>query len=114
MREVLSQGRPFDLVLESPWPSLIRTFITSVRGPMDEPSPKISVVTPWRISPCERLSTRRLSTDQESMLMKPGVTALPAAFTTVLACAFERSPTAATRSPRTPTSARTPGRPVPS
>ena len=39
---------------------------------MDQPSPKICVVTPWRISPCELPSTSSDSVDQDSMLMKPG------------------------------------------
>ena len=86
----------------------------SFSGPIDQPSPKICVVTPWRISPCERPSTISDSVDHDSMLMKPGATASPAASTTVVAAAPARSPTLAMRSPRMPTSARRPGAPVPS
>ena len=100
--------------LRSPCSSFMRRFISSVRGPIELPSPKISVVTPWRISPCERPSTISDSVDHESMLMKPGATASPFASTTMPAVAEDRSPTAATASPRTPTSARRPGRPLPS
>ena len=60
----------------------------------------ICVVTPWRISPCERPSAISDSVDQQSMLMKPGATARPAAsIDGAAASAFERSPTAAMRSP---------------
>ena len=98
----------------SPCSAMRRRFISLVSGPIDEPSPKISVVTPWRMSPCERPSTRSDSVAQESMLTKPGATARPVASTTAGASAADRSPTAAIRSPRMPTSARTPGAPVPS
>ena len=74
----------------------------------------ISVVTPCRISPCERPSTSSDSVDHDSMLMKPGATARPLASMTVAAVAPPRSPTAAIRSPRMPTSAARPAAPVPS
>ena len=85
-----------------------------VSGPIDVPSPKISSVTPWRISPSERPSAISDSFAHDSMLMKPGATARPSALTSIKAEADPRSPIAVTRSPRMPTSARTPGAPVPS
>ena len=48
------------------------------------------------------------------MSMNPGATYLPLASTRRLAEAFSRFPTATMRSPRTPTSARNHGAPVPS
>jgi len=89
-------------------------FIASVRGPIDQPSPNTSSVTPCFRSLIERPSTMRESVAHDSMLMKPGATASPFASTTRTASDFERSPTAAIRSPRTPTSAFRPGAPVPS
>jgi hypothetical protein len=86
----------------------------SFSGPIEKPSPKICVVTPWGSSLWERPSTMSESVDQESMLMKPGATASPAASNVFPAVAFERSPTASIRSPRMPTSARRPSVPVPS
>ena len=100
--------------LMSPCCSTRRRFISSVSGPIESPSPKTSRVTPCRISPCDRPSTMSDSVDHESMLMKPGATARPAASSTVGADARRRSPMAATRSPRMPTSARRPGPPRPS
>ena len=118
----LAQGGGFalnaDIVVMSErasigWPQ-VKRGISSVSGPIESPSPKISVVTPSRISPCDRPSTIRDSTDQESMLMNPGATASPFASRTRVAEAFDRSPMAAIRSPRMPTSARRGGPPVPS
>ena len=63
--------------LMSPCSSTIRFFISSVSGPIELPSPKISSVTPWRMSPCERPSAISDSIAQDSMLMKPGTTARP-------------------------------------
>jgi hypothetical protein len=100
--------------LMSPCSDFQRFFISSVSGPIDVPSPKISSVTPWRISPSERPSAINDSVAHESMLMKPGATARPSALTSIKAEADPRSPIAASRSPRMPTSARTPGVPVPS
>ena len=51
--------------------------IRGVSGPMEEPSPITSRVTPWRSSDWPRPSAMRLSSEWESMLMKPGATALP-------------------------------------
>jgi hypothetical protein len=62
--------------LRSPCCASIRFFIASFSGPIDDPSPKICVVTPWRISPWERPSTSSDSVDHDSMLMKPGATAM--------------------------------------
>ena len=72
---------------------------------MDQPSPMICVVTPWRISPCDLPSTSSDSVDQDSMLMKPGATARPRASTTVSAfsagrVADELDPVAADRDVR--------------
>jgi hypothetical protein len=100
--------------LMSPICSSARCFIAAFSGPIELPSPKICVVTPWRISPCDRPSAISDSVDHDSMLMKPGATASPAASTTVAAAAPERSPTPAMRSPRMPTSARLPAAPLPS
>ena len=61
----------------SPICSTTRFFMASFSGPIELPSPKICVVTPWRISPCERPSTSSDSVDHDSMLMKPGATARP-------------------------------------
>ncbi len=52
-------------------------FISSLSGPIDVPSPITSSVTPCRISLCDRPSAISDSTDQLSMLMKPGATANP-------------------------------------
>ena len=100
--------------LRSPICSVIRRFIASLSGPIDDPSPKICVVTPWRISPWERPSTSSDSVDHDSMLMNPGATAMFVASMDDAARAEARSPTAAMRSPRMPTSARRPGLPLPS
>ena len=81
---------------------------------MDSPSPNTSSVTPCLMSLCDRPSTSRDSVAQLSMLMKPGVTAMPVASTSLVAWAPLKSPTAATVSPRMPTSACTPGVPEPS
>ena len=100
--------------LKSPCWARARAFISGVSGPSDQPSPKISVVTPWRMSPCDRPSAISDSVAHESMFTKPGATARPRASTTVAAFALPRLPMAAMRSPRMPTSARRPGAPVPS
>ena len=88
--------------------------MASLAGPIELPSPKTSSVTPWRMSPSERPSTMSDSVAQLSMLMKPGDTAMPEASSTCAACAPERSPTAAMRSPRMATSPTTGGEPEPS
>ena len=98
----------------SPISSTMRFFMASLSGPIELPSPKISSVTPWRMSPCDRPSASSDSVAHESMLMKPGATARPAASMVVLAVSAERSPTRSMRSPLMPTSARRPGDPVPS
>jgi hypothetical protein len=72
---------------------------------MELPSPKTSVVTPWRISLCDRPSAMSDSVDQDSMLMKPGATARPFASTTVRAPPLRPGPTAVILSPTIPTSA---------
>ena len=81
--------------LRSPWALRRRCFISSVSGPIESPSPMIWVVTPCRISPCDRPSTSSVSVDHESMLMNPGATVRFVASTIVGAVAAERSRTAA-------------------
>ena len=61
----------------SPWRSTISSFIASLSGPIDSPSPKTSSVTPWRMSLCDRPSSISDSLAQHIMLMKPGATARP-------------------------------------
>ena len=56
----------------------------SFTGPGEAPSPKISRVTPWRMSPWERPSCSSETLAQLSMLMKPGATARPRASISVL------------------------------
>src|SRR5262245_6857982 len=94
--------------------AFIRFLIASVTGPQEWLSPMMSVVTPWRISLCPRPSASSESTDQLSMLMKPGATASPRASTATFAVSRDRSPTAAIVSPRRPMSARLQGAPEPS
>ena len=65
--------------LMSPCCSVCSRRIVSFTGPRDQPSPKTSSVTPWRISDCERPSAMSDVVAQLSMLMKPGATARPAA-----------------------------------
>jgi hypothetical protein len=90
------------------------SIIFALTGAMEWPSPVISVVMPWVILLAARLSTRTLNSDWPSMSMKPGATtSLPASMRRVAFASF-RSPMAAMRSPRMPTSARYQGAPVPS
>ncbi len=96
----------------SPCASRRRFFISSLSGPI-ELSPKIWVVTPCRSSLNERLSTNQEVSEWESMLMRPGATAIPLASMIVGAVARLRFPTATIRSPFNPTSAFTGARPVP-
>ena len=53
--------------------------MVSLYGPIELPSPITSSVTPWRMSLSAAPSSIRLSVDQLSMLMKPGVTVRPVA-----------------------------------
>ena len=69
------------------WSRSIFSRTRSFTGPIDSPSPMISVVTPWRISLCEWPSAISDSVDHESMLMKPGATARPCASITAFASA---------------------------
>jgi hypothetical protein len=90
-------------------------FIAGVSGPIDQPSPKISSVTPCLVSLTPRPSAISDSFDQLSMLMKPGATALPAASSTWRASAgAPAGSTAAIREPLTPRSTRRGGAPLPS
>jgi hypothetical protein len=52
-------------------------FNESLTGPIDQPSPRISSVTPWRMSDWERPSWMSEALAQHIMLMKPGATANP-------------------------------------
>jgi hypothetical protein len=54
-------------------------FNESLTGPIDQPSPRISSVTPWRMSDWERPSWMSEALAQHIMLMKPGATASPPA-----------------------------------
>ncbi len=80
-----------------------------------ERSPKMARVTPWRTALWARPSWIRLSSDCDSTSMKPGATAMPRASSSTAALdpggVFA---TATTLSPRMPTSATTPARPLPS
>jgi hypothetical protein len=78
-------------------------FWAGLNGPIDQPSPITSRVTPWRMSLCARPSRISGSAAQLSMLMKPGATASPRASISVLprpdicgAIAAIRSPLMAT------------------
>ena len=103
--QVLPQGRPGDVVLDVPLAVGHVLFMRAFRGPIDQPSPNTSRVTPWRISLCERPSCKSDTVAQESMLIKPGATARPRTSSFAQARAVPRSPTAAIRSPRSATSA---------
>ena len=81
---------------------------------MEKPSPITCRVTPWRRSLWPRPSTSSDSVDQDSMLMKPGATALPVASISRRAVPAAFGPTYAMRSPRMATSPATPGDPLPS
>ena len=81
---------------------------------MELPSPNTSSVTPWRMSLSERPSTMSDSVPHESMLMKPGDTASPAASIVVRAEAGAKSPMPAIVSPAIATSAVRGGSPDPS
>ena len=88
--------------------------VASLTGAADPPSPVTSEVMPWRILDSAELSASSVISDWPSMSMKPGATTWSAASIRRRAVAFERSPTAAMRSPAMPTSARNQGAPVPS
>ena len=108
-RQVLRQRRPGDVVLDVALCSACALLHLVVERAHRAPSPKICVVTPWRISPCDRPSTSSDSVDHDSMLMKPGATARPVASITLAAdaareVADRRHPVAAD-----PTSALTAG-----
>ena len=81
---------------------------------MDSPSPMISSVTPWRMSPWDLPSSISDSLAQLSMLMKPGATARPVTSSSTWPRALDKSPIAATVSPLIATSAVTGAAPVPS
>ena len=58
--------------LMSPCCSTRRFFIASLSGPIELPSPKISSVTPCRMSPCERPSAISDSVDQRQHVDEAG------------------------------------------
>ncbi len=72
----------------------ISAFMASLSGPIDQPSPITSSVTPWRMSLCERPSSIRDSLAQDIMLMKPGATARPVTSISRSAVAPPMSPSA--------------------
>ncbi len=78
------------------------------------PSPVISVVIPWKIFEGSRGFTRIVSSDCPSMSMNPGATTFPWASIVRFAAALPRSPIAAIRPSRIPTSPEYHGEPVPS
>ena len=98
----------------SPCCSSCSARMLSFTGPMEEPSPKTSSVTPCRMSPCERPSSMRDSVAQLSMLMKPGATASPDASISILAEAALKSPRVTMVSPAIAMSSGAPSAPVPS
>jgi len=101
--------------LMSPCSSAISRFMASVSGPMDEPSPKTSRVTPCRTSLCARPSSMSDSVAQLSMLMKPGATASPRASISTRAGSPAGSvPTATMLSPAIATSPTIGAPPLPS
>ena len=61
-----------------------RSFILSFKGPIDDPSPKTSKVTPCLISLNERPSLIKDIVAQLSILINPGETANPVASISVL------------------------------
>ena len=63
----------------SPWRSICSRRMPSVSGPIEEPSPKTSSVTPCRMSLCPRPSAMREGIAQLSMFTNPGATASPRA-----------------------------------
>ena len=88
--------------------------VVSLTGAAEPPSPVTSEVMPWRTLDSAALSASSVISDWPSMSMNPGATTWSAASMRRRAAARERSPTATTRSPARPTSARNQGAPVPS
>src|SRR5438105_10622357 len=88
-------------------------FIAGVSGPIDSPSPKISVVTPCLRSDIPRPSAMSDSCAWLMTLMKPGAAARPCASISVRPRP-RTAPTAAMRSPRMAMSPRLASAPVPS
>src|SRR5260221_13955574 len=88
-------------------------FMAGESGPIDSPSPKISVVTPCFVSESPRPAAMSDSWAWRMMLMKPGATARPC---TSSSCRPRpcTSPSAAIRSPRIARSLGTAGLPLPS
>ena len=100
--------------LMSPCASATFFFITAFSGPGDSPSPKISSVTPCRMSLCERPSAINDSVAQLSMLMNPGATARPVASISARPRALSNLPMAVMLSPSIARSATTGALPLPS
>jgi hypothetical protein len=78
--------------LKSPWRSTASFFIWSLSGPIDQPSPITSRVTPCLKSLWPMPSTSSDSVAQLSMLTKPGATARPFASTILAALAVRAGP----------------------
>ena len=100
--------------LRSPWFVRIADFMSSLSGPIDVPSPKISSVTPCLMSLIARRSTSNVRVAQLSMLMNPGATAMPFASMTCAAVPLTSRPTATMLSPWIATSPTNGRPPVPS
>ncbi len=90
--------------LMSPCEAFISSFMLSLQGPHESPSPITSSVTPWQMSLIDLPSSMSDSTAQLSMLMNPGATTIPCASSSVRPRALFRSPIAAMVSPLMPTS----------
>ena len=100
--------------LMSCWRWVSSACIFGVSGPMDDPSPMTSSVTPWRSSERPRPSAIRLASEWLSMLMNPGARALPRASISTLPRPGAWAPTKTIRSPLIAISPTNPLRPEPS
>ena len=98
----------------SPCASFSSFLIVSLSGPIDQPSPIISSVTPCRMSLWEFPSSIREAVAQLSILMNPGDTASPVASIIWPAVLPSRFRTASTLLPMIPISVITPSLPDPS
>src|SRR5579863_9339890 len=83
-------------------------------GPAESDSPRISVVTPWRILLSPLPSTRRVKSEWLCRSMKPGATTSPEASIVRLAVACSSRPTSAMRPSFTATEPSNHGLPLPS
>ena len=88
--------------------------MASFSGAIEDPSPVISVVMPWKILEGRCGLTRIVISDCPSMSMNPGATTMPRASIVRLAGASVSRPMAAIFPARIPISAAYHGDPVPS